>query len=139
VEEQTQKVSGRPLDLRDDLDREPGDIAPWYQRNALTRAVAHLLGYDGSQSRFLRCTPGGVLRTQSEDAAGRVPDVTFGGAYSGLVVAVTDGATGNYISATGGALLVMLTPDTIAAIAAAFAGHLAFDGSGNLKVATTAQ
>jgi hypothetical protein len=71
-QEQERKLSGLPLDLREELAREPAELSPWWERNIVTRTLGHLLGFDGSQSRFLRCSSGGVLRVRPENAAGTV-------------------------------------------------------------------
>lgn len=97
-------VYGPELEVKGNLTREPADIQPLRQANELLQTLAHLLGFDGSESRFLRCTPGGVQRTEVEDASGRVltMDATGRVAVStvGVVASLTE-VTSALLSALG--------------------------------------
>jgi hypothetical protein len=75
MEEVTRKLSGPVLDIpQGELAQEPTQPPAWYERNVITRVLAHLLGFDGSVSRPIRCRSDGRLRVVPENVAGTVLD-----------------------------------------------------------------
>jgi hypothetical protein len=66
--ESVRRVGGFAL-VVPELTFDPALPPAWRERNDLQRALAHLLGYDGSQSVVLRSTAAGVLQVEIQNAS----------------------------------------------------------------------
>jgi hypothetical protein len=73
--DESRKVYGAPLDNYE-LSKDKASFGYFVEHNALGRALAHLLGYDGAKSLFLRCDSSGRLRVMDESGGG-ASDVTI--------------------------------------------------------------